>query len=82
MTEYDNTNRFSLFKNEKKTKDTQPGYTGSINVDGVEYYLDAWVKDGKSGKFFSGSIKRKDAKAKPAPVAEAEADPFGEDIPF
>jgi len=79
MTEYDNTNRFSLFKNEKKTKDTQPGYTGSINVEGVEYYLDAWVKDGKSGKFFSGSIKRKDAKAKPAPVAETP-DPF-DDFP-
>jgi len=32
-----------------------------LNVDGVEFFLDAWLKVGKSGaKFMSVSVKRKD----------------------
>lgn len=74
MTNFDPTNRGVLFKNDRKTKDTQPGYTGSLNVDGVEYFLDAWVKDGKSGKFFSVSVKRKD-KQQDAPARQASSAP-------
>lgn len=62
MTEFDNTNRGVLFKNDRKTEgDKKPEYTGSLNVDGVEFFLDAWLKVGKSGaKFMSVSVKRKD----------------------
>jgi hypothetical protein len=84
MTEYNNENRWSLFKNTRKEKDSQPDYTGSLNVDGAEYYLDGWVKDGAKGKFFSGKIKRKDAKpaAKPAEKPAAKySDPFDDDLP-
>ena len=31
--QYDNTNRFALFKN-NKTKDSQPDYTGTITLEG------------------------------------------------
>jgi hypothetical protein len=66
--QFDNTNRGALFKNERKTKDSQPGYTGSLNVEGVEYFFDAWLKDGKNGKFFSVSVKRKEQQTSaPAP---------------
>ena len=82
MTQYDETNRFTLFKNNRKEKDTHPDLTGTINVDGVEYYLNAWTKEGKSGKFISGSIKIKEAKSAPKPVATTTADPFGDDLPF
>lgn len=83
MTQYDETNRFTLFKNNRKEKDTHPDLTGTINVDGVEYYLNAWTKEGKSGKFISGSIKLKEAKSAPKPVAETTADPFSDsEIPF
>lgn len=89
MTTYDNTNRGVLFKNDRKTKDTQPGYTGSLNVDGVEYFLDAWVKDGKNGgKFFSVSVKRKEKQAEPArapaaaPKPSSGFDDMADDIPF
>jgi hypothetical protein len=90
MTQYDNTNRGVLFKNDRKTKDTQPGYTGSLNVDGVEYFLDAWLKDGKSGKFFSVSVKRKDKQEAPqqsrapapAPRPSSGFDDMPDDIPF
>lgn len=93
--QYDNTNRGVLFKNDRKTKDTQPGYTGSLNVDGVEYFLDAWLKEGQKGKFFSVSVKRKDQQAAPsrapaparaAPAAPPRAssgfDDMDDDIPF
>ena len=93
MTEFDNTNRFALFRNDRKEKETHPDYTGTINVDGVEYFLNAWLKDGKKGKFFSGSIKRKDnqmaglrdelnAKSPQAPARRSAADDLDSDIPF
>jgi hypothetical protein len=47
---------FSLFKNDRKEKETHPDYAGSIMVNGVEHYLNAWLKEGKNGKFFSGVI--------------------------
>lgn len=61
MTEYDNTNRGALFKNDRRERDSHPEYNGSINIDGVEYWLSAWVKDGRKGKFFSLSVKAKEA---------------------
>jgi hypothetical protein len=73
--QFDNTNRGLVSKNERKEKDTHPDYKGSLNVEGVEYWLDGWIKvrnDG-TGKFLSLSVKRKDAQAaKPAaPAAPA-----------
>ena len=87
MTEYDNTNRFTLFKNDKKQQDTHADYQGTINIKGTEFYLNAWLKEGKSGKFFSGSIgKEKGAKPTTDRVAESKPtqsdDPFGDDVPF
>jgi hypothetical protein len=61
MVEYDNTNRGSLFKNTKKEEDRHPDYNGSINVEGTEYWLNAWIKESKKDgtKFFSLSVKEK-----------------------
>jgi hypothetical protein len=61
--QYDNTNRWSLFKNDNRQSDKHPEYSGTLNVDGVEYFLNGWIKEGKKGRFFSGSIKRKDKQA-------------------
>jgi len=55
----------ALFKNEARTKDTHSEYQGWVMVNGVEYWLNGWVKDGGKGKFFSLSLKPKSAAREP-----------------
>jgi hypothetical protein len=51
----------SLFKNERKEKDTHADYRGECLVDGVAYYMDAWLKTAESGrKWMSFSFKPKE----------------------
>ena len=63
MADFDNTNRGSIWKNDKKTTDNHPDFTGSLNVGGVEYWVSAWKrKEGAAAKApaLSFSIKPKD----------------------
>ena len=41
--QYDNNNRASLWKNDRKTEDKHPDYKGSVNVEGVEYWMSGWI---------------------------------------
>lgn len=59
MADYDNTNTFALFKNDKGDNPKRPDYTGTINVDGIEFQLSAWIREGKKGKFMSGTVQPK-----------------------
>jgi hypothetical protein len=52
----------SLFKNENREKDTHAHYKGDIMIDGKAYWLSAWIKDGKNGKFMSLAAKPKEAR--------------------
>jgi hypothetical protein len=91
MSQYDNTNRGIISKNTRKETEAHPDIKGQINIDGVEYWLDGWLKqknDG-TGSFYSLSVKPKNApaaakpvqKAKPAP-ASGGFDDMDDDIPF
>ena len=44
MSEYDNTNRGQIWGNDRKEKDSQPDFKGSINVEGKEYWLSGWKR--------------------------------------
>jgi hypothetical protein len=70
MADYDNTNRFALFKNDRKRDDKDADYTGSVNIEGVEYWLNGWIKEGAKGKFFSGTVKPKQGGQRQAPISQ------------
>jgi hypothetical protein len=81
---YDNTNRSSrpnrgvLFKNVDKESSKHADYKGNINVNGEEFWLDAWINVSKAGaKYMSLSIKPKRAAVK----AGARV-PFNDEVPF
>lgn len=41
---YDNTNRGSIWKNDKPQGPNSPDFKGSLNVDGKEYWVSAWKR--------------------------------------
>jgi hypothetical protein len=68
VTEYDNTNRGVMFKNDQGGNPKRPQYRGSLNVDGTDYNLSAWVRESKKdgSKFLSLTVEPKqDAPRKP-----------------
>lgn len=64
----DNTNRGAIWKNKKKEKDTHPDFTGSLNVDGTEYWVNAWRRKDdapETAPALSFSVRPKDAPQQP-----------------
>lgn len=63
---YDNSNKGAIFVNDKKQKTSHPDYSGKINVNGVDYYISGWQKQGKNGSsFLSLSVKPVDQPNRP-----------------
>lgn len=59
-----NSNRGALFKNDRRHKDTDPDYRGNINVDGRDFWINAWIKEAKAGgKYISLSVRPKETSA-------------------
>lgn len=82
--QYDDTDRGVLFKNDKKARDNQPDYTGSINVGGAEFFLSGWIKRAESGRtYMSLSVQPKEQRGgkqqRRTEAPRMEEDP---DIPF
>lgn len=89
--DYDNNNRGSIWKNDKKTTDKHPDFTGSLNVNGVDFWVSAWKrKEDANDKApaLSFSIKPKDeaqgeVRKDAAPSATGGSfDDIDDDIPF
>src|SRR5262249_36036176 len=51
MTDYDNRNRGALFRNDDKdpNDDKERDYSGTLDVEGTEYWLSGWVRTSKNG---------------------------------
>lgn len=81
--DYDNTNRGALFRNDEKdpNDDKDRDYSGSLNVDGTDYWISGYVRTSKSGKkYLSLSVKPK--QDKPPASNKSRADDFEDAVPF
>jgi hypothetical protein len=72
----------SLFKNDKRQNDKQPEYKGDCLIDGVAYWISAWVKDSKNGKFFSFAFKPKEQGGGQQRKNSSPNYSGGDDVPF
>lgn len=81
--QFDNTNTGAFFKNDKKKTDKHPDYTGSLNVEGTEYWLSVWNKQAKDGRSYcSVAITEKDKRRPPKPRPANDKPPMDDEIPF
>lgn len=69
-----------LSKNDKKTQQNHPDYKGNATINGDEYWLSAWIKQGKKAKFMSFAFTPKESQI---PENEQIPEMFEDnDIPF
>ena len=52
----------AMFKNDRKETDKHPDRKGDCVIDGKEYWVAGWLKEGKNGQFLSLAFTAKDAK--------------------
>jgi len=70
-----------LFKSDKRDNEKAPHYKGNITVDGKDYWLSAWIKEGKGGKFMGLALSPKDHQQKAKPKSSG-FDDMPDDVPF
>jgi hypothetical protein len=84
--QYDNTNTGVLFLNNKGDNPKRPDRKGSINIEGVDYWLSGWVREKDGKPYMSLKAERKEQQAAPRnPVSSREPQremPDGDEIPF
>ena len=72
-------NTGAIFKNDNKKAENHPDYRGKVNVNGKEMEIALWVKQGKSGSYFSAAFSEPYV----APVERAPiGDSIDSDLPF
>lgn len=87
-----------LFTNDRKNQPNHPDFRGDCKIDGVEYWISAWIKSGAKGDFLSLAFTTKETTSagrsnaassflggnKAQPI-KSKHDPFNDpddDIPF
>ena len=60
MNQYDETNRFSLFLNDRRETETHPNNTGTLDISGVKFFINGWTPKPGSKLRQSGSVKMMD----------------------
>ena len=85
--EYDNVNRGQIWKNENRKTDTHPQYTGSINIEGKEYWLSGWTRKADANPkapAMSFSVNPKEPMADQIPKSDSVSGggSFDDEIPF
>ena len=69
-----------LFKNDKIENERSPNYKGNITVNGQDFWLSAWIKEGKGGKFMGLALSPKEQQR---PSERSKATNFDDsDMPF
>ncbi len=57
---FDPTNTLTLNHNAKREGKNDPDFRGVINIEGREFRVSLWRRDGQKGEFFSGPIEPKE----------------------
>ena len=83
----DNTNRGAVWKNQKMREGKKdPQFTGTINVDGLDYFISAWKSDrqGDNQPVLTFSVRKKDQQPsyQQASYQPAQSDDIDSEIPF
>lgn len=77
------TNSGSLFKNQRKERDEQPDYTGTMNIEGTVYRMSGWINKPQSGGPAYINMKFQEVESGPPrrrPMSGTHMD--DDDIPF
>ena len=77
---YDNSG--SLSRNERKEQPNHADYRGKATIDGVEYWISAWIKTGENGKWLSLSFKPKEEAPTTRRAKDEPGDAPDSDLPF
>lgn len=79
-------NSGTLSRNKDKEKEDAnpnwPDFKGRIRVAGVDYWLNGWVKETDSGKFFSLSVQPQQGGQQQGKPKHSAIDGMDDDIPF
>jgi hypothetical protein len=61
-----NDNSGALFRNAKKQSPSHPDYRGDVTVNGQKFWVNAWIKEGKRGKYLSLALRPAEESRRPA----------------
>lgn len=87
---YDNTNRGAMWPNNDKASEKHPDFKGSLNADGIEYWVSGWKRKANANpaapaiaftiesKQKDRVLHREDKREPPTPVDYS----FDDDLPF